>query len=139
MTKVYRSKVDTWLLVILAAAMLIGLFSTVSALVASGWQAWWAVLPLLLAVGLSAWVLASTRYSLSDDLLLIKSGPFTWRVDVNEIHRIVATKNPLSSPALSLDRLRIEYGNGKRIMISPEDRDGFLSDLRSRTSFGLEL
>jgi hypothetical protein len=36
------------------------------------------------------------------------------------------TRNPLSSPALSLDRLKITYGNGKRIMISPADKIGFL-------------
>ena len=34
--------------------------------------------------------------------------------------------NPISSPALSLDRLEISYGSQKKIMISPKDKTGFL-------------
>lgn len=44
------------------------------------------------------------------------------------------TSNPLASPALSLDRLKIEYGQGHWIMISPRDREGFLRELESRRS-----
>jgi hypothetical protein len=43
-----------------------------------------------------------------------------------------STRNPLSSPAMSLDRLRIEYGQGKAIMISPEPRAEFLRQLEHR-------
>jgi hypothetical protein len=32
----------------------------------------------------------------------------------------------LSSPALSLNRLEIRYGNGKRMLLSPQDAAGFL-------------
>ena len=39
------------------------------------------------------------------------------------------TRNPLSSPALSLDRLRIDYGSGRSIMVSPEDKDKFIGDI----------
>jgi hypothetical protein len=38
----------------------------------------------------------------------------------------------LSSPALSLDRLKIDYSDARSIMISPEDRERFLADLKSR-------
>jgi hypothetical protein len=40
----------------------------------------------------------------------------------------------LTSPAFSLDRLRIEYGRGRWIMISPRDKDGFLRELEVRRS-----
>ena len=33
---------------------------------------------------------------------------------------------------VTLDRLRIQYSGGARIMISPESREKFLADLRSR-------
>ena len=135
MTKVYRSKVDKWLLGILIAAMIVGIFGAVTAFAAAGWQAWWAIFPLLFGSGLPAWILTTTHYTLDDDTLVIRSGPFRWRVPVAEMRAVTETSNPLSSPALSLDRLRIEYENGRSVMISPEDKEGFLRDLRSRSSF----
>lgn len=143
MTKVYRSKVDTWLLCILIGAMLVALFGSLSSIVAAAYSVQWlavvGVLPLILGVGFPIWILRSTKYTLAGELLVIRSAFFTWNVRLSEIHKVSATSNPLSSPALSLDRLRIEYGNGRSVMISPEDKQMFLSDLRSRTSFDLEV
>ena len=45
---------------------------------------------------------------------------------VADIIDVTETRNPLSSPALSLDRLRIRYGADKHIMVSPDDKTGFL-------------
>ena len=78
------------------------------------------------------WVLAATDYTLTDTDLRVRSGPFRWRVPLHEIRSIAPTHNPLSSPALSLDRLRIEHGERKWLMISPRDKDGFLRELESR-------
>ena len=136
MTKVYRSKVDKWLLGILIAAMIVGIFGAVTAVAAVGWQAWWAIFPLLLGTGLPAWILTTTYYTLDDVELIVRSGPLKWRVPIAEIRSITETNNPLSSPALSLDRLRIEYG-GRSIMISPEAKDEFLADIKSRSTNGL--
>lgn len=124
-------------MIVLVAAMTFGLIGAVSALLAGGREAWWAVFPLALAFGLPAWVLSSTYYRLTDDLLYVKSGPFSWRIPTAEIHRVTATNNPLSSPALSLQRLKIEYGNGRRIMISPEDQAEFIADLKTVANFDL--
>jgi hypothetical protein len=48
---------------------------------------------------------------------------------VDEIESIRPTHNPLSSPALSLDRLNIELHTGRNILISPKDKSGFLQAL----------
>lgn len=53
------------------------------------------------------------------------------RVPLREIRLVRSTRNPLSSPALSLDRLRIEYGR-RAIMISPDDKARFLEELQKR-------
>jgi hypothetical protein len=45
---------------------------------------------------------------------------------------VLATRSPLSSPALSLDRIRIDYGKGKSVMISPLNKADFLLELQSR-------
>ena len=130
MTTVYRSKIDPWLMLILAAAICVGVVGAVSALVAGGQKVLWVALPpFIFGAGLPVWVLLSTRYTLDGDFLIVRSGPFKWKIPVAEITNIRPTRNPLSSPALSLDRLRIDYGSGRSIMVSPEDKDKFIGDI----------
>lgn len=87
---------------------------------------------LLVSVVLPLWLLRSTSYVLGETTLDVQSGPFKWRVPLNEIQQVSSTRNPLSSPALSLDRIRIDYGPGKAIMISPVDKSRFLAELERR-------
>ncbi|MFO1350813.1 MAG: PH domain-containing protein [Gammaproteobacteria bacterium] len=133
---VYPSKRDTWL----AAVMWISPLLMVAALVAV-----WAMPAMPLAVRLIVtltcgagalltwWIMLGTRYTLDGASLRIRSGPFRWEVPLASITAIYPTRNPLSSPALSLDRLRIRYtGSRFGIMISPVDQQGFLRDLAAR-------
>ena len=75
---------------------------------------------------------ATTHYTITSDMLLVRSGPFAWVIPLREITRIEPTRNPASSPAFSLDRLSIYYGLGNRLMISPTDKENFLATLRKR-------
>lgn len=75
-------------------------------------------------------ILRSTYYMIEGATLLIRSSGITWRVPIAEIRSITPTRSPSSSPALSLDRLQIEYG-GRRILVSPEDRHKFIAALRA--------
>jgi len=59
----------------------------------------------------------------------VRSGFFVWRIPLAEITGLESTQDPLSSPALSFDRLRITYGPGKELMISPNDKEAFLQAL----------
>jgi hypothetical protein len=77
------------------------------------------------------WLLKTTCYTLEPTRLLVRSGPFSWNVPLAGIHSITPTRNPLSSPALSLDRLCIEYGKHGSLMISPADKQGFLRELET--------
>ena len=130
---VYRSQVDQWLLVVFGVAALAAVGACGALLYYGSYLEWLiAVATLLVGVGLPWWLLQSTTYTLTTGFLTVRSGPFHWGVPLRQISRITATRNPLSSPALSLDRLRIEYSDGKILMISPEDRRRFLADLRSR-------
>lgn len=132
MANVYRSKVDTWLLAVLVSAMALCIYASVTALRSGSPATWWIVLITVgVGVGLPLWLLVATRYTLDSKLLLVQSGPFKWRVPVAEITNITPTKNPLSSPALSLDRLRIDYGRCNTVMISPRDKEQFLRDLEA--------
>jgi hypothetical protein len=51
-----------------------------------------------------------------------------WRIRYAEISRVEPSASPLSSPACSLDRLLIEYGQ-RRILVSPLDRAVFVRSL----------
>jgi len=83
--------------------------------------------------GLMLWVLYGTGYLVRKELLLIRSGPLTFRVPLQEINSITPTRSLLSSPACSLDRLKIVYRDSKRtIMISPDDKPRFLSTVAQR-------
>ncbi|MDP5036983.1 MAG: PH domain-containing protein [Alishewanella sp.] len=130
MTQVFRSKVDTWLGIVLVAAALAVLYGVIHSLnsgdnadiVAS-------LFALLVSTGLPIWLINSTRYTLTEQQLLVQSGPFQWQIPIVQISNITPTINPLSSPALSLDRLRIDYGQGRSLMISPKQQQQFLQAL----------
>jgi hypothetical protein len=77
-------------------------------------------------------LLTSVRYFLSDETLRIRCGPMHLRVPLAEIESITPTNIPWSGPALSLDRLRIDYGKGRRVLISPEPRDEFMRQIEYR-------
>ena len=88
---------------------------------------------------LPVWLLFSTFYRIErddaegSDVLKITSGPFRWTVPLREITSMQATRLPLSYPALSLDRIEIVYGKGRRILISPENRSDFVSLINEKT------
>jgi hypothetical protein len=56
------------------------------------------------------------------------------RIPLGDIVEVRPTRSPLSSPALSLDRLHIRFGEGffKAAMISPADRQELLGELAAR-------
>ena len=85
------------------------------------------------------WALYGTLYTLTENTLIIQSGPFRWVIDLEAIMEVFPTRNPLSSPACSLDRLQIRYSKSRLgMMISPQDKAGFLRDLVVRSP-GLKL
>lgn len=132
MPTVYRSKVDIWLFVMLSFAALAALYSAAQTMaVGSTGAIAVAVLVAVVGVGLPLWLLFSTRYTLEATQLLAQSGPFKWVVPLADIKSITPSNNPLSSPALSLDRLRIDYGKGRMLLISPRDKEQFLQDIEA--------
>jgi len=92
----------------------------------------WLLLPLALVVAVPLWTMLGTCYTLSDEALRVRSGPFTWRIALIEVSGIELTRDACSSPALSLDRLRIDYGDGRSLSISPADKQRFVRDFTAR-------
>ncbi|MFN3882591.1 MAG: PH domain-containing protein [Nitrincola lacisaponensis] len=133
MEQIYTSKIDTWLALVLFGAVAACLIVFVFAFRTGSTSAILVTLPvLIIGAGFPVWLMTGTTYTLSSTSLLVKSGPFKWQVPIKQITSITPTSNPLSSPALSLDRLRIDYGRGQSIMISPKDKAQFIQDLEAR-------
>jgi len=124
----FSTKIDGWLIpiVVLSVGGLVAALLAVLVL-----ETPWPIRVLTAAVTAAVILLLfavfkNTYYTVRDDALRIVSGPFRWTVPLADIRDITPTRNPLSSPALSIDRLKISYGNKKFVLISPDDKDGFL-------------
>lgn len=85
--------------------------------------------PFALLVG---WIWFDTGYTITDEELKIKSGPIRFKIRLESIQSIKKSMNPLSSPALSLDRLKVTYGKHSIALISPKDKGGFVEAIRER-------
>ncbi len=128
----YPSKIDWWLVPLLALPPVTAIAVCV-ALAAGGKSA---DLPIglamvLVVVGIYFGLVFPMRYGIDDHQLTVRFGIVRQRVPLADIQEVRPTRNPLSSPALSLDRLQVRFGPGlfKSVMISPGDRAGFLDDL----------
>lgn len=131
-SRVYPSKRDVWLMVALWA-------STAGMVWAAG-SVWFSdepmafrlimVLVMLASAALVGSLLYMTGYWMTSDQLVIRSGPFSWRVPLRSIHEVVPSRSLLSGPALSLDRLHVRYGSSKwGVLISPAEKDDFLREM----------
>ena len=129
----FKSAVDLWLLVIVALVVIISWGVSVRLVLQRSPGGYLRVIGMLaVGIGLPLWFFYTTQYLVEDEILKIQSGPFKWTIPITSISQVVETTNPRSSPALSLRRLEITYGESKIIMVSPKDHDGFLEAIGQR-------
>ncbi len=132
----FASKVDWWLRVILFLPPLASL-TALGASLASRDRGEIAVAGLICATvaALYGLLVIPIRYGVGSDELIIWFGVFRQRVSLAAIEEVTPTRNLLSAPALSLDRLAIRTGSGllSTTMISPLDREEFLTLIAAKT------
>ena len=132
----FVSKVDAWIAAIALGAGLVCLtiaapivrYSTSSQEIAA------LVSIALLTLLLPIWLLLDTHYTITDDELRIRSGPFRWLVMLSDVREVSPSRSWLSSPALSLDRISIQHGAARRVLVSPREKQRFVDCLRERCS-----
>lgn len=126
-TKRFKSKIDRWLLYLLIAVMIfeVVVMSIAAIQVNSAGEATILIMAALAIVALIGSMLIGTHYTVEGNTLRVACGPFRKKVPIDAIESVEPTRDPLSSPALSLDRLLIRYGP-RRVMVSPADKAGFL-------------
>jgi len=132
----FRSKIDWWLLlifVVITANIIMKIYE------ANHHYSLASNFPHLIIYSLIIFLIwlpiFNTYYVVENNTLTIKSLVFRWKININDITQIESTHNPLSSPALSLDRLKIYYmknGEITSVMISPKDKEGFFQAINKR-------
>ena len=79
------------------------------------------------------WILFGTSYRLTDEHLVIRCLSRDSSISFRDIYEVFPTRNPLSAPACSLDRLCIKFKGSKLgALISPRDKTAFIQDLLLR-------
>lgn len=124
----FKSKVDRWIRILLIVVIVTEIWAIGSTAMQAGDPLFTTgmIVFAIAVVGLLVWLLVGTHYTVDRGVIKVVSGPFRWKVPIDQITAVEVTRSPLSSPALSLDRIRIRYGKRRRVMISPADRAGFL-------------
>lgn len=139
MQHTYRSKVDGKIGVVVALAALVLIFAGATLPDPDHGAALALHIVGLIFLALCVWTLLGTYYVIDATALVAHSGPFRWSIPLREIRSVRSTRDTHSGPALSFDRLRIEFGAGRRVLlVSPRDKDAFLADLISRGVRGVE-
>ena len=74
----------------------------------------------------------NTHYTIRENKLYVQSGFIKYRrIDISSIKSVEPSRNPLSSPAPSFDRIKVRYGKWSMILLSPKDKKGFTEALAS--------
>lgn len=136
MNKVYKSKKDQWLVWITWFSNIVIIVSVIYLFYIEGITTYSLVygISMILVVLFLYYLLNLTYYVITDTEIRVRSFFFKWNIRIDTIKKIFPTNNMLSSPALSLDRLMIIYGDEKKIMISPENKTEFLNDVATRNT-----
>ena len=141
---IYYSKQDLWLVSLVIATTLLPLMF-------GGWIVvfsegdWQKGRELIIAGIITAIAVLLLTYPLYYKILpselIVRCGLMRWQISLNSIVEVSPTRNPLSAPTWSLDRLRIDYeqqGKSHFVLISPTDKTEFMRQLAARED-GLEL
>ena len=119
--KEFKSKIGLELAIPLVIVFAIALSGTIYE------RVWEGLIIIIVTIALIAHLFANTYYVVTPSELRIKCGIFCQKIEINKIRKISETKNIISSPALSLDRLEIMYNKFDTVLISPRDKTGFVT------------
>jgi hypothetical protein len=82
-----------------------------------------------------------THYSINENILKLRWGPFFWNINILEIVFIRLNQKTIGGfwkPTLSWNSIEIRYKRSKSVFISPNPEEEFISDLRS-TNQNIEI
>ncbi len=136
---IFRSKVDWWMLAIVACILLAGL--AVAAWVCVNKGDFTALIFVLVCevftVGAILMITLPVQYELLQDKLVVRTGVLRSVVPLKSINHMAKCHSFMAGPTLSFDRLRIDYDNSgyaAYVLVSPEDQAEFIKQVELRRS-----
>ena len=117
--KIYKSKVDWWFIVLIGGIFGYPIFDGVLT------EEYVLAVVFTLILILFYFLAKTIKYVINGDILTI----WKTKIDIKTIRKIYRTHNPLSSPALSLDRIAIVFNKYDEVLISPKEKKLFVDDL----------
>ncbi|MDI9256622.1 PH domain-containing protein [Flavobacterium sedimenticola] len=116
---VYKSKIDWWLIIVIGVLFC---YPIVEGIITKDY---FLSLVFFGLISLIFLMFKSIKYKIDGQFLII-----WWiKIDILKIKKIYSTNNPLSSPALSLDRIAVTYNKFDEVLISPKKRAEFIAEL----------
>ena len=121
--QVFKSKVDWWL----GLPLIYPIFLSITSIIDSEWYGYMGLFIIILLIIIASKV---TKYIISENQLTIQCFFYVnAKIDILKIKKIEKTNTILSSPALSFDRIRINYNKYGEIFISPKEKQTFINQL----------
>ncbi|MER2121260.1 MAG: PH domain-containing protein [Solibacillus sp.] len=121
---VFKSKVDIWMAIIfifVPISMIYGVITEPSAVL---------LLVTAFIIVLLCILFFGTKYVIEKEELIVYGGIYKKRIPIKQIRSLRPTKNPLSAPAMSIDRIEITFDpHIQVILVSPKERELFVKKL----------
>ncbi|MGE7984457.1 PH domain-containing protein [Solibacillus sp. NPDC093137] len=121
---VFKSKVDIWMAIIfilVPISMIYGVITEPSAVL---------LLVTAFVIVLLCILFFGTKYVIEKDELIVYAGIYKKRIPIQQIRSLRPSKNPLSAPAMSIDRIEITFDpHIQVILVSPKERELFVNKL----------
>ena len=122
----FKSKKDIWLAVSIWGVIILMFFMMITE------QIIVVYIVGILNNALLLWLWFGTSYKIDDENLIVKNGPFKSTIDIKSIKKLRATKTLLAGPALSIDRIEIQYKRYDFVIVSPKEKNKFIESLLSK-------
>ncbi len=88
------------------------------------------VLGLTLALAaLVVWMWLASSYTIENQMLKIKQGPFTQKIDIKEIKKVKSGKRSFLKGKLTSYQITLFYKKSRRLNVFPIDKKGFVDAL----------
>lgn len=129
----YPSRIDAWLVVVLAGTIGIVLAEAASTYSRSPSESLISVAVLAATLLLCALIGYPCEYTLTDRQLIVRSGLVRRRIAYRDITAVEPSGSLWAAPALSLRRVKVSFA-GRFQLVSPRERERFIHDLQRRVS-----
>lgn len=121
---VFKSKVDIWMgaiFICVPALMIYGAITEPDIVI---------IVVTIALIALLATLFFGTKYVIQGDELIVHGGITKTKIHIAQIHSLRPSKNPLSAPAMSIDRIEITYDPDMQVtLVSPKDKELFVKGL----------